>query len=90
MQGQRTASSNVTDSSKLVDFDPSLVDGTQDCFNPSQCFPAADGATAVLLDSTSCLYEVPPDQTAGLGLNVRIIYQDLQLRRTRPGDARAP
>lgn len=71
--------SNATDSSKLVDFNPSLIDGTQDCFSPSQCFPALTTTTAVLLDSTSCLYEVPPDQTVGLGLNVRILYQDLQL-----------
>jgi hypothetical protein len=68
--------SNV-DASTLVDFDPSLVDGTQDCFSPTQCFSPV--TTAVLVDASTCLYEVPPDQVSGLGLNVRILYQDQKL-----------
>jgi hypothetical protein len=64
-------------SSTLVDFDPSLVDGTQDCFSPSECFSPV--STAVPVDASTCLYEVPPDQVSGLGLNVRILYQDLKL-----------
>lgn len=73
-----TCVTNATDPHTLVDFDPSLIDGTQDCFSPSTCFPPQTTTTAVLLDSSKCLYEVPPDQTAGFGINVRIIYQDLQ------------
>jgi hypothetical protein len=72
-----TCTTSSIDSSTLVDFDPSLVDGTQDCFSPSQCFSPV--TTAVLLDAKKCLYEVPPDQVTGLGLNVRILYQDLIL-----------
>ena len=60
-----TCTSSNTDSSKLVDFDPSLVDGTQDCFSPSQCFSPV--TTAVPVDASKCLYEVPPDQVTGLG-----------------------
>jgi hypothetical protein len=74
-----TCVSNITPVNTLVDFDPSLIDGTQDCFDPTLCFPPVTTTTAVLLDSTSCLYEVPPGQTVGVGLNVRVIYQDLQL-----------
>lgn len=64
-----------TDSSQLVDFDPSLVDGTQDCFSPSTCFTPA--TTAVLIDAARCLYEVPPGEATGRGLNVRVLYQDM-------------
>jgi hypothetical protein len=71
-------SSNVT-SSTLVDYDPSLVDGTQDCFDTSVCFNPQTVSTAILLDSNTCLYEVPPNQTTGLGLNVRVLYQDMKL-----------
>jgi hypothetical protein len=71
--------SSTTDATKLADFDPSMVDGTQDCFSPSSCFSPQTTTTAVLLDADKCLYEVPPGQTLGLGLNVRILYQDMQL-----------
>jgi hypothetical protein len=68
-----------TDATLLSDFDPSMVDGTQDCFSPSTCFAPQTTSSAVLIDAGSCLYEVPPGQNAGDGLNVRIIYQDMQL-----------
>lgn len=70
-------SSDKTDPHTLADFDPSLVDGTQDCFSPSSCFSGASSAVAI--DASKCLYEVPPSQTLGPGLNVRIIYQDLKI-----------
>jgi hypothetical protein len=67
----------TTDPSTLVDFDPTLVDGTGVCFSPSQCFVGA--TPAVLLDPTHCTYGVPglPAGTQVPGLNVRVFYQDL-------------
>ncbi len=72
-----TCTTSTIDSSTLVDFNPSLVDGTQDCFSPSTCFSPV--TTAVPVDASQCIYQVPPDEVTGLGLNVRILYQDLQL-----------
>jgi hypothetical protein len=72
-----TCTSSNTNSADLVDFDPSLVDGTQECFSPSACFSPV--TTAVLVDADKCIYKVPPGQVTGLGLNVRILYQDLKL-----------
>ena len=66
---------NVTDPHTLVDFDPSLVDGTQDCFSPANCFTPV--VTAEPVDASKCIYTVPPGETTGPGLNVRVIYQDL-------------
>ena len=61
--------------SSLADFDPSLVDGTEQCFSPSACFAAAQPAT--LIDEASCTYAVPPQlMGVGSGLNVRITYTD--------------
>ncbi len=71
-----TCTTSAVNSADLVDFDPSLVDGTQDCFSPSTCFSPV--TTAVPVDASKCIYEVPPDEVTGLGLNVRILYQDLQ------------
>lgn len=68
-----------TDVTTLVDFDPSLVDGTQECFDPTECFSPDTTSTATLLDPSTCLYEVPPGQSTGGGVNVRILYQDMQL-----------
>jgi hypothetical protein len=67
----------TTDPTTLVDFDPTLVDGTGVCFSPSQCFVGA--TPAVLLDPTTCTYGVPnlPAGTQVPGLNVRVFYQDL-------------
>jgi hypothetical protein len=62
--------------SSLVEFNPSLVDGTQDCFSPSLCFPPFPGTTsATVVDESSCLYSAPQAmQGATGGLNVRIAY----------------
>jgi hypothetical protein len=66
--------------SSLVDFDPSLVDGTGVCFSPQQCFgDKADGGTSLsvaplLVDANTCTYEFPAP--APQGLNVRAYYQN--------------
>ncbi len=65
----------ATDATKLVDFDPALVDGTQDCFDPKTCFAA--GLPAVLIDPSTCTYGFPSLEPAGSGLNVRVLYQDV-------------
>ena len=81
-----TCTSSTTDSSTLVDFDPSLVDGTQDCFSPSTCFPPGATATAVPVgDPKQCLFELPAGMPAGRGLNVRLAYQDMQLATSATG-----
>jgi hypothetical protein len=63
--------------SSLADFDPSLVDGKQDCFSPSTCFPPYPATiSAVPVDATGCVYSAP-QATPGApaqGLNVRIAY----------------
>jgi hypothetical protein len=56
----------------LPDFDPSLVDGTQDCFSPSQCFAAA--APAVAVDPAHCIWGLPAGAPSTQGFNVRIAY----------------
>src|SRR6202035_5860127 len=72
---------NITDPHTLVDFDPALIDGTQDCFQPSRCFNPV--VTAELIDPPpKCIYQVPPGAMNGPGLNVRVIYQDLKLPAT--------
>jgi hypothetical protein len=67
----------TTDPTSLVDFDPTLVDGTGLCFSPSSCFAGA--APAALIDPATCTYGVPnlPAGTPLPGLNVRVFYQDL-------------
>jgi hypothetical protein len=57
-----------------VDFDPSLIDGTGECFSPKACFPSGPSTLAVEpADPDRCIYEVP----AGTGINVRVFYQDV-------------
>src|SRR5579859_309181 len=64
----------------LVDFDPSLVDGTGVCFDPKVCFDEKpEGGTSLsmaplVVDAGSCLYEYPAP--APVGLNVRAYYQN--------------
>jgi uncharacterized membrane protein YgcG len=66
--------------SELVDFDPSLVDGTGVCFSPKLCFDEKpEGGTSLsvaplLVDASSCLYEYPAP--APVGLNVRAYFQN--------------
>jgi hypothetical protein len=73
---------NHTDATKLADYDPSLLDGTQDCFSPSSCFPPQDTLSAVTIDPTSCTYTFPA-KTATSGLNVRVFYEDLKYDTTQ-------
>ncbi len=69
-----------TAESALVDFDPSLVDGTGICFDPKACFgDKPDGGSSLaiaplLVDASTCTYEFPGP--APLGLNVRAYYQN--------------
>jgi hypothetical protein len=68
-------------SAKLVDFTPSLVNGTDACFSPNQCFPPAvqsDAWTAVPVDATQCIYGLSPGALEGSGLNVRVFYEQQQ------------
>jgi hypothetical protein len=63
------------DSSTLADFQPSMIDGTDDtCFDPTVCF--VDKAPAEIVDATTCLYQYPVEITndPGTGLNVRVYY----------------
>jgi hypothetical protein len=63
------------DASTLADFQPSMVDGTDDtCFSPTTCF--ADKAPAEVVDAATCLYQYPVEITndPGTGLNVRVYY----------------
>lgn len=60
-----------TNVATLADFEPTLIDGTGICFNPSTCFE--DATEPTLVDPTSCLYAAPP----GVGVNVRVFYQDV-------------
>ncbi|MGD0526848.1 MAG: hypothetical protein ABSE49_17005 [Polyangiaceae bacterium] len=67
--------SDAVNSATLPAFSPGMVDGTQQCFDPNQCFD--EEQPAVLVDPTSCTYEVPPTlAAAGSGLNVKIAYTD--------------
>jgi hypothetical protein len=77
-----------TDETKLVDFDPDLVDGTGgNCFNATLCMAGA--APPVLVDANDCTYALPntasapkvldglppnPITTNGDGVNVAIVY----------------
>jgi hypothetical protein len=68
-------------SSKLVDFNQSLVDGTDQCFSPSACFPSEVPSilwTAVPVGTTPCVYTLPPGAPPGSGLNVRVFYDQQQ------------
>jgi hypothetical protein len=72
--------SNQTDPHTLVDYDPSLLDGTQDCFSPLTCFK--DAVSALALDAASCTYGFP-EKPPGPGLNVRVFYEDLKYDMTQ-------
>jgi hypothetical protein len=75
--------------SELVDFDPSLVDGTGVCFDPRVCFDEKpEGGTSlsqapILVDAASCLYEYPAP--APVGLNVRAYFQNFAWRMDSSG-----
>ena len=60
--------------SSLAPFTPQLVDGTGDCFNLDECFPA--GVSATVVDPVNCIYGVPTALQSGSGLNVRVFYQE--------------
>jgi hypothetical protein len=71
--------------SALVDYDPSILDGTDVCFSPHQCFgdePDAGKSLSFapdLIDPSTCLYELPviPGLPVTPGqLNVRAYYQN--------------
>jgi hypothetical protein len=70
----------TTSTTALVDFVPSLIDGTDVCFSPSECFgdnPEGGANLTVppeLVDAASCTYAFPGP--APLGLNVRAYYQN--------------
>src|SRR5580658_3657347 len=69
---------------KLVDFTPSLIDGTDLCFSPNECFPPSfpDAfwvpAVADASDAANCTYGLGPDSPTGTGLNVRVFYEEQQ------------
>jgi hypothetical protein len=68
--------SDQTNPATLVDFDPALVDGTQDCFRSQDCFAVEYPAT--LVDPATCTYAFPAEAMGqGSGLNVRVLYQDV-------------
>lgn len=71
-QGGQCVDDHVT---SLAPFTPSLVDGTGDCFNLDQCFPA--GVSAVPIDPANCIYGVPQMLQGGSNLNVRVFYQQM-------------
>jgi hypothetical protein len=61
----------------LAAFDPSLIDGTQECFNLAECMATIQPALQV--DASSCSYGVPPDIAGAAqsgNYNVRITYTD--------------
>jgi hypothetical protein len=73
----------------LVDFDPSLVDGTGVCFSPKLCFDdQPEGGTSLavaplLVDPTTCTYEYPAPTP--VGLNVRAYYQNFAWNKDSSG-----
>ncbi len=75
-----TCVETTTKLESLVDFDPSLIDGTDVCFSPEQCFgDQPDGGknaaiAPLLVDADTCTYAFPAP--APLGLNVRAYFQN--------------
>jgi hypothetical protein len=59
--------------SQLVDFDPTLIYGTGECFSPAACFPSQGTLTVQPVDPGRCIYAAPP----GAGINVRVLYEDI-------------
>ncbi|MGH7298686.1 MAG: hypothetical protein ACRELB_27340, partial [Polyangiaceae bacterium] len=73
-----TCSDGNVPAGSLAAFDPALVDGTQDCFDPTACLGTAGAADVI--DPSSCLYAVPAagvDAATSKGFNVRITYTDV-------------
>jgi hypothetical protein len=68
----------ATVAKKLVDFTPALIDGTDVCFSPSRCFPADLHWDAVPVASEDCTFTLPPEAEPGLGINVRVFYEQRQ------------
>jgi hypothetical protein len=62
---------STTDAHTLADFDPTLINGTGICFDPTACFQGA--MEAQLVDPATCLYAALP----GAGINVRVFYNDV-------------
>jgi hypothetical protein len=64
--------------SKLVDFTPSLIDGTDACFDWKTCFPpsAPTALWTALPTADDCVYTALNVTPAGTGLNVRVFYQE--------------
>jgi hypothetical protein len=80
-QGNTCVDTNVA-VSELVEYDPSLVDGTGNCFSPAECFgdkPEGGGGGALsfapeLVNPNDCTYAFPTG-LAPQSLNVRAYYQ---------------
>src|ERR1019366_6103950 len=73
------ASGDITASS-LATFNPALVDGTQECFNPTSCFNAGSTGAATVVDEATCTFGMPgglPAGAASAGVNVRLTYTDV-------------
>ena len=89
VQGQHVRGRDHGHSPTLVDFDPSLVDGTGICFSPKACFgDKPDGGSSLaiaplLVDASTCTYAFPAP--APLGLNVRAYYQNFAWTMTSGG-----
>src|SRR5580700_1619391 len=76
---------------KLVDFTPSLIDGTDICFSPKECFPpslpdaAWVPAVADASDAANCTYGLGPNAPMGTGLNVRVFYEEQSAESSATG-----
>jgi hypothetical protein len=76
---------------KLVDFTPSLIDGTDICFSPKECFPpslpdaAWVPAVADASDAANCTYGFGPNAPMGTGLNVRVFYEEQSAESSATG-----
>jgi hypothetical protein len=91
----------VANAGKLVDFTPSLVDGTDVCFDPSRCFsdglPAAPvaagggndasvGPSDATTMASDCTYTFGNPALEQLpGINVRVFYQDYTWKQNDAG-----
>ncbi len=98
-----TTQDPVANAGKLVDFTPSLVDGTDLCFDPSRCFSdglpalpvaagsgndASTGPSDATTAGSDCTYTFGDPRLATLpGLNVRIFYQDYTWQQNAAGTA---
>ncbi len=79
----------TTQVESLVDFDPSLVDGTAECFSPRACFgDRPDGGmnaavAPLVVDADACTYAFPAP--APLGVNVRAYFQNFGWEESASG-----